>query len=578
MKRICSMLLALAMVLGPIPVQVNANTLDNGLEYEVYDDHVEITYYTGDAAVIVVPAEIEGLPVTGIDRGAFSYTNLESITLPATVTSIEWESLAYCNKLKGIYVDENNPVYSNDALGILFNKDKTEIVQVPGAMEGIYQIPDEVERIMPYSFAGCENLTKVIVPAGVKCLDYHSFSRCSSLTEIVIPDRVTRIEDRCFSGCSSLTTISIPNSVTYLGERAFSGCSSLTSIVLPDRLTEIGGETFYNCDSLSSVTISDSVTRIGGMAFYECDSLERIVIPQNVTFISKDAFSDCRALSSVSFMGDAPQIPWEIFYGVTATAYYPAGNETWTEDVMNTCGGTITWLPISAHTHEYSAVVTQPTCTMQGYTTYTCSCGNICVGDYVPALGHETVDKVCIRCGQTFRTPFSDVPSSAFYEEPVIWALENGITNGTSDTAFSPEDPCQRAHVVTFLHRAAKNPEPTVTDCLFTDVPEGSFFRKPVLWAVEKGITNGISATEFGSYAICNRAAVVTFLWRAAGKPEPAIQDNPFTDVTESDYFYQAVLWAVENGITMGVDATHFGPATNCNRAQVVTFLYRAYN
>ena len=104
------------------------------------------------------------------------------------------------------------------------------------------------------------------------------------------------------------------------------------------------------------------------------------------------------------------------------------------------------------------------------------------------------------------------------------------------------------------------------------------FFYQPVLWAVEKGITNGTSATTFGSYANCNRAAVVTFLWRAAGSPEPESTNNPFVDVKTTDFFYKPVLWAVENGITNGVDTTHFGPATDCNRAQVVTFLYRAYN
>ena len=174
--------------------------------------------------------------------------------------------------------------------------------------------------------------------------------------------------------------------------------------------------------------------------------------------------------------------------------------------------------------------------------------------------------------------PFSDVPTGSFYYDPVLWALENGITTGATATTFDPNGSCLRAHVVTFLHRAAGNPAPTAANNPFTDVKTSDFFYKPVLWAVEKGITNGVSATEFGSFANCNRAAVVTFLWRAAGQPEPASTENPFTDVKTGDFFYKAVLWAVENGITNGVDATHFGPTAACNRAQVVTFLYRAYN
>lgn len=173
---------------------------------------------------------------------------------------------------------------------------------------------------------------------------------------------------------------------------------------------------------------------------------------------------------------------------------------------------------------------------------------------------------------------FSDVPEGSFYYEPVMWAVDNGITNGTSDTTFSPGDTCLRAQVVTFLHRAAGNPAPTSSNNPFSDVKSGDFFYQPVLWAVEKGITNGTTATTFGSYANCNRAAVVTFLWRAAGSPDPESTSNPFMDVKTTDFFYKPVLWAVENGITNGVDATHFGPTADCNRAQVVTFLYRAYN
>ena len=274
---------------------------------------------------------------------------------------------------------------------------------------------------------------------------------------------------------------------------------------------------------------------------------------------------------------------------------------------------------IDAVGHSYTGTVTAPTCTEQGFTTYTCSCGDTYVSDMIPALGHteETIPAVtatcietgltegkkcsvcgevlvarevepalghdwkgtsCQRCNATRENPFTDVADGSFYIDPVLWAVENGITNGTTPTTFNPNGTCLRAHVVTFLYRAAKSPEPSATKNPFNDVKPGDFYYKPVLWAVEKGITNGISSTKFGSMDVCNRAAVVTFLWRAAGSPEPESTNNPFEDVKTTDFFYRPVLWAVENGITNGVDATHFGPATDCNRAQVVTFLYRAYN
>ena len=173
--------------------------------------------------------------------------------------------------------------------------------------------------------------------------------------------------------------------------------------------------------------------------------------------------------------------------------------------------------------------------------------------------------------------PFTDVSVDAFYHDAVCWAVRNGITTGATATTFNPTGTCLRAQVVTFLHRAAGNPESASTRNPFADVKSPDFFYKPVLWAVEKGITNGTSATAFGSYTNCNRAAVVTFLWRAAASPEPESTENPFDDVKPADFFYKSVLWAVEKGITNGVDATHFGPTADCNRAQVVTFLYRTH-
>ena len=146
---------------------------------------------------------------------------------------------------------------------------------------------------------------------------------------------------------------------------------------------------------------------------------------------------------------------------------------------------------------------------------------------------------------------------------------------GTSADTFSPYDACQRAQVVTFLWRAMGCPEPESHENPFTDVKETDFYYKAVLWAVEQGITKGMTATTFGPFEICNRAQVVTFLHRAMGKP--AGEANfPFVDVKPGDYYYEAVLWAVSQSVTSGVDVGTFGPGLDCVRGQVVTFLYRA--
>ena len=172
--------------------------------------------------------------------------------------------------------------------------------------------------------------------------------------------------------------------------------------------------------------------------------------------------------------------------------------------------------------------------------------------------------------------PFQDVPDDAYYFEAVNWAVANNVTNGTSETTFSPNVGCTRAQVVTFLWRAAGQPEPTEGTNPFTDVKEGTYYYKAVLWAVEKGITNGTSETTFDPDETCTRGQIVTFLWRREGKPAPTGANNPFADVKPSAYFGSAVLWAVETGITNGTSETTFEPNEDCTRAQVVTFLWRA--
>ena len=169
---------------------------------------------------------------------------------------------------------------------------------------------------------------------------------------------------------------------------------------------------------------------------------------------------------------------------------------------------------------------------------------------------------------------FADVATDLYYYSAVAWAVEHGITNGTSATTFSPNAVCTRAQVVTFLWRAAGSPEPVNTVMPFSDVAEGRYYYDAVLWAVENGITNGTSATTFSPDADCTRGQIVTFLWRSQGS-ENASGYNPFVDVANDAYYTDAVLWAVENGITNGTGANAFSPDADCTRGQIVTFLYR---
>ncbi len=285
------------------------------------------------------------------------------------------------------------------------------------------------------------------------------------------------------------------------------------------------------------------------------------------------------------------------------------------------------WLPLVEHTYESTVIA--PSCTEIGYTYNVCTvCGDSSTNALTDPLGHSYKEGVCTRCGHieddsfdpelpddpffplepelpgdpTFPeepelpgdpsfpeepetpntpstpsiNPFHDVKDGDYFAEPVLWAVGKGITNGMSATSFAPNAPCTRGQIVTFLWRACGSPEPTKTDNPFKDVKPGEYYYKAVLWAVENGITTGLSATTFGPSATCTRGQVATFLWRSQGEPAPKSSNNPFSDVKVGDYYCNAVLWAVENDVTQGVGGGKFAPNASCTRGQIVTFLFRA--
>ena len=231
------------------------------------------------------------------------------------------------------------------------------------------------------------------------------------------------------------------------------------------------------------------------------------------------------------------------------------------------------------HEHAFGewTVTREVTCTEDGSRERVCECGEK-ETEVIAALGHDFVNGKCSRCDAVMDAAFEDVPVGSFYFDPVQWAVDEEITAGTTPTTFDPNGKCMRAVVVTFLWKAAGSPEPETTENPFTDVKEGSYYYKAVLWAYENKVTSGLTATTFGPTALCNRAQVVTFLYNAMGKPEVKNTEHKFTDVDEGKFYYTPMLWAVENGITAGLTETTFGPNAICNRAQVVTFLYRLYN
>ncbi len=361
-------------------------------------------------------------------------------------------------------------------------------------------------------------------------------------------------------------------------------------------------------------------------------------VPATCTSTGLGAGSRCAVCGEILSVGEVIPALGHAYKGtVTAPTCVDRG---YTVYRCTRCGDSYTGNYKDPLGHAYKGTATAPTCVDRGYTVYRCTrCGESYTGNYKDPLGHRAVtdeavaagcettglsegshcavcgevlkeqettpaaghrwdggkvtkaatllatgEKVytCAVCGATKKEvlpvlplPFKDVAAGAYYEPSVRWAVANGVTSGTSADKFSPNDTCTRGQVVTFLWRSVNSPAPESRANPFNDVKPGAYYYDAVLWAVEQGITKGTSATTFDPGAGCTRGQVVTFLWRLKGEAEPAEAVSPFVDVAPKDYFRKAVLWAVANGVTNGVSADRFGPKENCTRAQVVTFLCR---
>lgn len=261
---------------------------------------------------------------------------------------------------------------------------------------------------------------------------------------------------------------------------------------------------------------------------------------------------------------------------------------------------TVAFFDLLRDAHKWSdwVAITEPTCTKAGLNWRACGvCGEmqtapsaasghsyICVEREYPTIllsGREAL--VCKQCGTiterllpALGNPFCDVQEGRFYYDSVLWAADNAITTGTAESTFSPNEACTRAQVVTFLWRANGSPAPKGRANPFADVPAGKYYTEAVLWAVENGITEGVDATHFKPDDTVSRTQFVTFLYRAAEQPETS-GENPFRDVPAGKYYSNAVMWAAETGITTGKTEDTFAADDDCTRAHVVTFLYREY-
>ena len=291
--------------------------------------------------------------VTSIGDAAFSGTGLTSVTVPKSVTHIGASAFSDCDSLLSAYVDGTDMTIDNCAF---YSCDKLKTVEIVGS----------ATHIGLEGFQNCKELTSVKLPDTVQTVGKNLFYGCSSLTKVNIPASLTSLSNYMFQGCKSLASITIPDTVTSIGNGAFDG-TALTTVNIPESVTYIGSSAFYDCESMSSAYIHGTDLVINNYAFSSCSSLANVYIyAENVT-INIYAFARLESMQSITFYGNAPTFANYVFYATTVpAAYYPAGNATWTADVLKGHGGTVTWIPFAADANgnlieDLSAAVTDTT-------------------------------------------------------------------------------------------------------------------------------------------------------------------------------------------------------------------------
>ena len=540
----------------------------SNLEEIVFQDGVEVIgryafHNCGNLKKAALPSTL-----IEVDDYAFSRCKqLSDAQLPATLVRIGAEAFDLCN-LSEITLPEGLETIGDRA----FRSNNLTTLKFPSTLRYIGSNAFSSNALTSLDFAPVDSLI----------IDTGAFTS-SSITQLDLPEGLTEIGNSAFQNCTSLKTVTMPDTVTYMGNDAFRDCTSLTSIQLSAGIDRLMPGSLQNTN-LPELVIPYGVEWIYNGALDGNLQMTKLVIPATVTYVEPsfrstcyNALIHCQKDTYIQRFCDSKRIEYQLIDDFEFEESYPI-------HILTNMGGTVSVSRESSPSLRYITLTAVPKADWAIY-----SISIYCDTDESYILDDkqlsDTKFEFMMPPGETWievlfvaqKAPFVDVPEDSFYFEPILWAVYSGITNGVDDTHFAPNQPCNRAQVVTFLWRAAGEPDPISMEHNFVDVEKGGFYEKAVLWAVENGITNGIDDTHFGPNVICNRASVVTFLWRARGCPAPSSTTHPFTDVPAGCWYESPVLWALETGITNGMSATEFGATTPCNRAQVVTFLYRYF-
>ena len=490
--------------------------------------------YASNIEKITLP---EGIKRIG-NAALIGCSGLKEIEIPASVTYIGADAFLDCYELEAINVKSSNKNYKSID-GVLFNKDCTELIWCPKRADDTYEIPETVELVRMGAF-GTSGVKNLIIRNDDIVLEEQSVGY--NLSYSSESDKRYHLNVYCNKD-SAAYAYAKANLLTYIDLSEIEEKPELTSAVAKVH----NGHTYvlYDIDSeneelfKSWTKAKEYCESVGGYLVTITSAEEQMA----VTELLKSAKGGRYWIGATD---DAEEGVWK---WVTDEAF---SYSNWRDGEPNNVDSAEHYGEIRVKNSQWVDVAE-----------------TMVDGEGKPQNGF-----ICEL--NNVKNPFVDITDSNYYYDAVLWALDKNITQGKDATHFQPTAECTRAQVVTFLWRSQGCPEPKTTKNPFVDVPDGTYYTKAVLWALENGITAGKDATHFQPDVTVNRSQFVTFLWRAEGQPKPSIK-NPFVDVPNGTYYTDAVLWAFENGITSGKDATHFQPTSGCQRCQVVTFLYRAY-
>lgn len=571
--------------------------------------------------------------VTVLQGECFESSAIRKVELRDGI-GLEWSAFCDCRVTEGeLYVPLNNgylPKYCFANTGF------SKITIAEGFEEFLDHDYQDGKPISDYSsaFQGCRNITEIVLPTTLKRIGNSAFAYCTNLKKVVFGDKLIALDAHVFND------------------------TALEAVILPQGLKKIGEKEFWNCNKLHSVYIPESVTEFGTLVFAwnrttEVPTRSYTIYCQSDAVRERIDETDAKALSNRDF-----QTKWYAAYAVTNGGIFPLTTEfesgklaapvrdgykfegwyesedfsgsavtdasvgktyyaKWTEDkddsiysqsknvdlgIIAEGGSTSATVGFTGSKKlvDHESDHNYFTADISGMTVTITPVDGLKPGTYNDTIYVYTetgaTHFIYVTLTVTEKSadadqpqgdlpfwlpaaigsnPFSDVAGGAYYNEAVRWAVKNGIASGTDAKHFSPDAACTRGQAVTFLWRAAGCPAPALAENPFADVKSTDYCYDAVLWAVQTGVAKGTSASTFSPDAACTRGQIVTFLYRAAGSPS-GYANSGYVDVPETSYCAAPVAWAVALRVTSGTSAITFSPDALCTRAQIVTFLYRA--